>query len=475
MSANDQVRTVLVVDDDHGLSRLIEKALRRERFAVATATSGKEAIAWLGKNRADLMLLDLKLHDIEGKELINHLADINRSLPFIVITGQGDERVAVDMMKRGALDYLVKDVDFLQFIPGVVWRALNQLDSAKRLAETEAALRESEARFRLTADHAPVLIWMSGTNRLCTWFNRPWLEFTGRSLEQELGNGWTQGVHPDDLPRCLDTYVKAFDDRKRFALEYRLRRHDGEWRWVYDSGIPLRGPTGRFSGYIGSCIDITERKRLEKEVLAISEREQRRIGQDLHDSLGQQLTAIELMCQALKADPEALANRQELESHLDRVCRCIRQVIGQTRALAQGLAPFKVDAVGLESALAELARTTSAPGGRVTCFFEYPAPVALTDNEAATHLYRIAQEAVNNAVKHSRATKVTIHLSQQNGALRLLVSDNGNGFPRTKTASQGMGLRVMNHRASVIGAELEVKSRPGKGVSVLCMLPASKQ
>ena len=109
--------TVFVIDDDRGLLRLMEKALQREEISTATAGSGKDAMAWLGSHRADLMLLDLKLQDIDGKELINHLADINRAVPFIVITGQGDERVAVEMMKRGAVDYLVKDVNFLQFLP----------------------------------------------------------------------------------------------------------------------------------------------------------------------------------------------------------------------------------------------------------------------------------------------------------------------------------------------------------------------
>jgi len=127
-------------------------------------------------------------------------------------------------------------------------------------------LRESEERFRNLADTAPVLIWMSGTDNLCTFFNKPWLEFTGRTLEQEQGNGWAEGVHPEDLKRCKEIYISAFNARRDFKMEYRLRRADGEYRWMVDTGIPRFMPNGDFAGYIGSCIDITERKYAEVEI-----------------------------------------------------------------------------------------------------------------------------------------------------------------------------------------------------------------
>jgi two-component system, LuxR family, sensor kinase FixL len=125
------------------------------------------------------------------------------------------------------------------------------------------ALRESESRFRAMADTAPVMIWMSGTDKLCTFFNKGWLGFTGRSLAQELGNGWAEGVHREDFDRCFEVYANSFDARQPFTMEYRLRRGDGQFRWVLDNGTPRLASDGNFLGYIGSCIDITERKQAQ--------------------------------------------------------------------------------------------------------------------------------------------------------------------------------------------------------------------
>jgi len=130
--------------------------------------------------------------------------------------------------------------------------------------ETERAFRESEKRFRLMADTAPVLIWMSDTDKLCSYFNKPWLEFTGRSLDLELGHGWAEGIHPDDLRMCMETYAQAFDRRQEFRMEYRLRRHDGEYRWIIDIGVPRFDQQRSFIGYIGTGIDVTERKQAEQ-------------------------------------------------------------------------------------------------------------------------------------------------------------------------------------------------------------------
>jgi PAS domain S-box-containing protein len=148
----------------------------------------------------------------------------------------------------------------------------------------EAALRESEQRFRTTANAAPVLIWMSGKDKRCTWFNQRWLDFVGREIEQELGDGWCDNLHPADFDRTLDTYHAAFDARRPYEMEFRLQRDDGAWRWLLERGCPHLGPGGEFVGFIGTCIDITEHRETVEQL-----RENRARFKTLAESLPQMI------------------------------------------------------------------------------------------------------------------------------------------------------------------------------------------
>ncbi|MEC4813402.1 MAG: PAS domain S-box protein [Scytonema sp. PMC 1069.18] len=147
------------------------------------------------------------------------------------------------------------------------------------LKRTQSALIESEKRFRHVTDTAPMMVWMSGTDKLCNYFNKPWLDFTGRTMEQELGNSWTEGVHQDDVQRCVESYVNAFDSRQDFQMEYRLQRFDGEYRWILDIGVPRFTPDGEFLGYIGSCFDIEDRKQAEAQIRQLNETLEERVKQ----------------------------------------------------------------------------------------------------------------------------------------------------------------------------------------------------
>ncbi|MBA2558101.1 MAG: response regulator [Chloroflexi bacterium] len=213
-------------------------------------------------------------------------------------------------------------------------RATSDASGIAELRRAEQALSESEARFRALADTVPVLIWMSGPDTLCTYFNKVWLEFTGRTMEQELGNGWAEGIHPDDFQTCIDTYVGAFDGREAFTIEYRLRRHDSDYRWVLDTGVPRFTPEGTFSGFIGSCIDITDRRRLEEQFLHSQKMEAvgRLAGGIAHD-FNNLLTVINGYSQILLDElPDGYPGRDEAEE--------IRKVSDRATALTQQLLAF---------------------------------------------------------------------------------------------------------------------------------------
>lgn len=287
--------TVLVIDDDVGLLRLMERALKREGFAAVPAGSGREAIDWLTRHMADLLLLDLKLQDIEGKELINHLADIGRPVPFIIITGQGDERVAVDMMKRGALDYLVKDMAFIEFLPTVVRRAIERLINERKLVETEEARQqaeqsshESEQRFRalVTATSEVVYRMSADWTRMLHLRGQEFIADT-----EEPSQGWLDKyIFPEDQARVMAVIREAIRARGVFELEHRVRRVDGSAGWTLSRAVPILDATGKISEWFGMASDITARKRAE-EALRASLAELERFNQLM---VGRELRMVEL-------------------------------------------------------------------------------------------------------------------------------------------------------------------------------------
>ncbi|HWL15496.1 MAG TPA: PAS domain S-box protein, partial [Opitutus sp.] len=245
-----------------------------------------------------------------------------------------------------------------------------------------------------------------------------------------------------------------------------LHRHkDGRLIPVAVTTSALVDPRGALLGGMGIVRDISERKQLEAEVLRVSDREQQRIGHELHDNVGQQLTAIELMLHQLigmRTDPPV----RDLQ--IERIAQHVRTAMRDVRGLARGLTPHLLDANELPTALAGLLELTAgAVAHRLSC----PHPISGIGNDTATHLYRIAQEAINNALKHSGATLIEVRLQQDAGALHLTIADNGRGFDTRESDARGVGLHIMQYRATLIGGRLTFDSRPGRGLTVQCVLP----
>jgi PAS domain S-box-containing protein len=344
------------------------------------------------------------------------------------------------------------------------------LDSSRQAAETQraqAARREGEERLRAILDTAVEGIITIDDRGIIESFNAAAQTIFGYSASEIIGRNVSQLMPAPDSDRH-DGYISNYllTGHARIigiGREVVGRRKDGS-QFPMDLSVSEVRLEGRrlFTGFVR---DITERKRLEKEVLDISEREQRGVGHTLHDGLCQHLAAIELMSQVLEHNLEKKSKSDAAQA--GKIALHVREAIAQTRMLARGLSPVSIESDGLVSALRELAGNVSSLF-HVDCRFDCSAPFAISDNTTSTHLYRIAQEAINNAIKHGKANEVTIRLRRDRDMAQLMIIDSGAGFPKDAPPNGGMGLQIMKYRAGIIGATLEIRPANGKGTAVVC-------
>jgi signal transduction histidine kinase len=256
-------------------------------------------------------------------------------------------------------------------------------------------------------------------------------------------------------------------DNPRHIVEARVRTKSGSYLTMEFSGAPYE-QGGRVVGILGIARDITEHKRLEQALLDVSEREQRRIGQDLHDGLCQHLAGVSFMTKVLAQ--KLAAERQADADEAKKIAELVRQAAGAARTIAAGLHPVKMEAHGAMDALQELARLTGDMF-KVECRFHCDPPVLIADNRKAVHLYRIAQEAIHNAVTHGKATHIQMTLTairRRGGKITFTVKDDGVGLPDPLPPTRGMGLDIMRHRAQAIGGALDIRRGTEGGTVLTC-------
>jgi len=342
-----------------------------------------------------------------------------------------------------------------------------QTEIAER-RRTELKWREREELFRQLAENINEVFWMTTADRKQAIYISPGYEriwgHTCASLLQSPGS-WMASIHPEDRARV--ERALAQDQSDQYNVEYRITRPDGSIRWIRDRGFPIHGPEGRIYRIAGIAEDITEPKLTELALLEISDREQARIGQDLHDGLCQLLVSIGFDCNLLEQRLQS-AQRPE-QADLARIGMLLDDAITQARQLARGLYPVRLEAEGLTSALEELAANVTTRF-KIKCDLRRSDAVSVADNTMATQLYRIAQEAVNNAVRHSQAVHIVIRLIRRNGNIELVVRDDGIGIPAQRNGG-GMGLHIMDYRARTLGGTLHIEHMNGGGTAISCSVP----
>ena len=463
--------------------RVLNEALRAQEHDVLVAEDAEAAQArYDDKHPPMVILAHLQQEDLA---LCRHIRDVEANEAPIVMAvldhaASFSLHKPADTIIEASIDELIFTLDHPKQLRAQIALAQQRVERRARRTRAEQALRESEARARAVLETTVDGIITIDAGGVIESFNKAAEAIFGYDQHEVLGKN-IGILMPEPYRSEHDSYLASYHETGRRKIigigrEVEGRRKDGS---VFPmdlavSEVQLPGGRRLFTGVVR---DISERRRLEREILQISEQERRRIGQDLHDNLGQQLTGIGLLSRNL-ARRLSKNERPEAEEAAE-IERLIKEADEQARGLARGLVPVDLEAKGLADALRRLAEQAEHLYD-VRCTFREAGSAAVYDNTAATHLYRIAQEAVNNAVKHGKASRIVLLLASGAERLRLRIKDDGVGFPDAQSQEHesqagGMGVRTMHHRARMIGATLDIQSTPGEGTSVTCtMRPAGR-
>ncbi len=503
--------TIHVVDDDPSFRVAIGRLLRAAGYQVVVYESGQQLLANPPRTEAGCILLDMRMPELDGLDVQERLKEIGSSLPIVFLTGHASVETSVQAIKAGAEDVLAKPVSsstLLEAIERSLVRYRERIDQRSKLAiQMRTSLPTTlpveladglDARFCEVMDAAPVMIWVSGPDKQCVWFNRPWLTFTGRDMQQELGNGWSEGVDRKDFDRCLETYVTHFDARKEFRMEYRLRRHDRSYRWIDDTGIPRYARDGSFLGYIGSCTDIHEHRESQSELrhrlLEITRLTRRAdaaaiaslFAHELNQPLAAMLSNIEAA--DLEVESPAPVSVKDTLSDIRRDNLRAAQIIRHMQNLLRSDEPEiqKIDLNDVVYVVHEILQPHAAEVGIEMKMHPWQSMLAVRADpiwlqQVVLNLALNAMDAtMNNFPGQRRIVMKTLQVGQSKAGLS--VSDTGTGIPAQELASifepfvskrggSGLGLSTSRGIVEAFGGKISATNKSDGGAVFQFTLP----
>jgi two-component system sensor histidine kinase UhpB len=482
---------IVVVEDRPADAELMVAELKRTGFDVQwVRVDTQDDFVRALEAHPDIVLADYSLPEFDAIRALSVLWEVDRSIPLIVVTGQLGDESAAECMKLGACDYVLKDR--LARLGPAVEIALQQrrLDQERRQAE--AALARSEERLKLVLEGSRNSFWdydlTTGTIERSPQL-AVMLGYDPSEIEW-IGAAWNSLIHPDDAPRAADALRAHIEGAAPdYQVEYRLRRKDGSWIWVLDHGrVVARDADGRPLRAAGTHRDITDAKAVQerlsesleqlralaRRLQTVREEERAAISREVHDVLGQEMTGLKMDVAWLSSRlsrTETSADVEPLIQKLAAMAEHIDHTIQNIRRISTELRPAVLDALGLVPALEWQARDFANRTG-IECDFLSDEEDIELDDERATAVFRIFQEALTNVARHARATKVTARLAMENGHLTLDVKDNGIGLSKSDLADQrSLGLLGMQERAMIFGGRVCVEGDPGAGTLVSLRIP----
>lgn len=352
---------------------------------------------------------------------------------------------------------------------------LNREIAGRQRAESERRLGREE--FRALAEKCPAGIFRTDASGACTFVNEYWCQLSGRNATEALGRGWVKAIHPDDLPKLLETWHAALSARCSYTVEYRLQLPDGTVRHAITTAQPVTDEGGAFTHYIGTVLDITDLKnaymsleqkeQVLRNLIEAQEHEKQMIGHDIHDGLLQYAIGARMLLESLVRDLPHMAGADVIDAVLDYLTKGIEE----GRQLVRGVRPTVLDDLGLAAAIEDFTAQFGGLGFGVTCRID--PDLAMIPPSLQTTIYRVAQESLNNARKHSGVECAMVALHRLRGCLRLTVEDRGRGFDVESARQRGFGLIGMTERVRLTGGTLRLDSRPGQGTRVEAEWPAA--